>query len=111
MPEVDAADARRRDHRATLRERDADVLGTEQVEELPLLTVVRAGGIPEGRPDAAEALRDQLLGRERAALLVPLPPRDLVQGLGGRLGQPGREPLPDDRAGRVLRARAAGAAL
>ena len=98
MPEVDAADARGRNHRAALRERHADVLGAEQVEELPLLAVVRAGGVPEGGPDAAKALRDQLFGRELAALLVPLLPRDLVQVLGERLGKAVGERLRDDRA-------------
>src|SRR3979490_2553233 len=72
MPEVDAADARRRNHGGALRKRDADVLGTEQVEELPLLAVGRTGGIPEGRPDAAKTLRNQLFGRELVAVLVPL---------------------------------------
>src|SRR2546425_5730912 len=42
MPQVDAAHARCRDHRARLRERDADVFGAEQLEELELLAVVRA---------------------------------------------------------------------
>ena len=77
---------------------DARVLGAEQVEELPLLAVVGAGGIAEGRPDAAVALGDQLFGRELAALLVPLPPRDLVQILGERLREAVGERLGDDRA-------------
>src|SRR5581483_1777233 len=98
VAEVDAADARAGDHREGLRERDADVLRLEQLEELPLLAVVRARGVPERRPDAAVALGDQLFVRELAPVLVPLAPCDLVQVLGERLGQAVRERLRNDRA-------------
>src|SRR5690349_15141960 len=98
MTEMDAADARAGHHRVALREGDADLLCPEQVEELPLLAVVRARGIPERRADAAEALLDQLFLRSRGARLVPLAPRDLVQVLGERLCEAVGERLRHDRA-------------
>src|SRR3954463_344507 len=79
MREVDAADARARHHRERLGERDPDLLGAEQVEELALLGVVGAGRIAERRADAAELLGTQLLRRQLLAALVPLAARALVQ--------------------------------
>src|SRR5438045_9259278 len=97
MGEVDAAHARGRRHRIGLREREAGFLRAEQREELRLLAVVRAGGVPERGPDAAEALRDQLFGRERWARLVPGTARGLVQVLGERLGATAGARLGHDR--------------
>src|SRR6185312_12098504 len=94
----DAADARARDHRARLGERDAGLLRSEQLEELLLLGVVGARGIAERRPDAAKALVDELFARQPVALLVPRTPRPLVQPLRERLREPVGERLRHDRA-------------
>src|SRR5580765_384452 len=97
MREVDAAHARGRRHSIALREREASLLGAEQREQLRLLAVVRAGGIPERGTDAAEALGNQLFRRELRALLVPGAARDLVQVLRERLGETVGERLDHDR--------------
>src|SRR5439155_26227566 len=57
MGEIDAADRGNRGHRERLRQLEPDELGVEELEELALLRMVRTGRIPEGRPDAADALR------------------------------------------------------
>ena len=100
--EVNAADAGGREHRVRLSELDPDCACSEQVEELRLLGVVRARGIAESRANAPEALRDQILLRQRLARLVPLAAGVLVQVFRERLGQPVRERLHDDRAVVVL---------
>src|SRR5262249_12360985 len=69
--QVDAGHGRRGRDGERLGEREAVRLGAEQLEELRLLRVVRAGRVAEGRPDAAVALGDQLLVRAARALLVP----------------------------------------
>src|SRR5712692_2520138 len=56
--EIESADARARDRREGLGQLHPGAVGGEQLEELRLLAVVRAGGVAEGRPDAAVALRD-----------------------------------------------------
>src|SRR4051794_14658011 len=87
MREVDAADRRGRRHGVGLRQRGAGGgFRPEQVEELPLLGVVRAGRIAECGPDAAEALRDELLPGQLLARLVPFAAHELVQVLGECLG-------------------------
>src|SRR5437763_1102298 len=75
----------------------AGLLGAEEREQLRLLAVVRAGGIPERRPDAAEPLGDEVFGREPRALLVPGTARDLVEVLRERLREAVRERLGHDR--------------
>src|SRR5215213_2695983 len=80
-----------------LRQREAVLLRAEQLEQLPLLRVVGARGVAEGRPDAAVALGDQLLIRAAAALLVPRTATLLVQVLGERLCQSVGERLRQDR--------------
>src|SRR3954454_22686850 len=86
--EVDAADSRGLRHRVRLGQGGAGrPLGAEQVEELALLGVVRASRIAECGPDAAEALRRELLTREVLLGLVPLAPHALVQILRERLGE------------------------
>ena len=98
MTQVDAAHARSGEHRARLGEREPRVLGAQQLEELDLLAVIGAGGIPERRPDAAEALGDELVLRSLIARLVPPAPRNLVQVLGERLREAVGEGLRHDRA-------------
>ena len=51
------------ERRVRLGELEPGVGGAEQLEELALLGVVGARGIPERGPDAAVALGDQLLAR------------------------------------------------
>src|SRR3954468_5264827 len=67
MREVDAAHARSRRHRVGLGQREPGLLCAEEPEQLRLLAVVRAGGIPERGADPAEPLGDQLLARKLRA--------------------------------------------
>ena len=97
MREVDPADRGSRHHRVALGQLEPDLARAEQLEELPLLAVVRAGRVAEGGPDAAEPLGEQLLAAELLVGRVPLAPRPLVQPLGERLGEPVGERLDDDR--------------
>ena len=74
-------------------------VGAEQVEQLGLFAVIRAGGITVGGAYASVFFRDQLLVAERLVLAVaPLAPDARVQELGKRLGQPIRQGLGHDRA-------------
>ena len=70
MREVDPADACGRHHRERLRERDAELLRAEQVEELALLGVVGASGIARRGPDAAVTLANHILRAQRFILAV-----------------------------------------
>src|SRR6185295_12278364 len=54
--EIDAAHRCSRRHRERLRQFEPCAVGAEQLEELPLLGVVGAGGIAERRTDSTEAL-------------------------------------------------------
>src|SRR5215210_140016 len=57
MPEVVAADRRRRIHGKALGQRDARVrFGAEQVEQQPLLRVIRTGRVARCRTNALVAL-------------------------------------------------------
>ena len=76
--------------------RQTEQVCVEQREQLRLLAVVRAGGIPEGGPDAAKPFRDQFVVRDLRPALVPGAPRDLVQILGERLGESVSERLGHD---------------
>ena len=79
-------------------------LAAQQVEEQALLGVVRAGRVARGRPDAAVALADELLDRERlVGAVAPVGTRLLVQPLRQRLGQAVGERLDHDRAVVVVR--------
>ena len=60
--------------------------------------MIGAGRVAEGRPDAAEALAQQLLARELLVRRVPLAAGAPVQPLGERLGEAVGERLDDDRA-------------
>ena len=98
MREVETRDARRRQHREVLGQRDALRRRVEQLEEARLLAVVGAGGIAERRTDAAVALGELILERELLVLAVaPLAPHARVQPLGERLGEPIGERLHQDR--------------
>ena len=73
-------------------------LGVEQVEQLLLLAVVRAGRVAERRPDAAEALGVQVLAASAAASGSNQPRRaSQVDVLGERLGEPVGQRLDHDR--------------
>src|SRR5712691_6887959 len=96
--EVDAAHARAGDRRERLRQLHAGALGPQQPEELPFFRVVRTGRVAEGRPDAAIALRDQVLLRAALLLVAPVEARLLVQVLRERLGEAVGERLDHDRA-------------
>src|SRR3954468_13614133 len=61
MGQVDAAHGRRRCHREALGQPHARIPGTEQLEQLRLLTVVGGGRVAGRREDAPEALCDLLL--------------------------------------------------
>src|SRR5262249_52089184 len=74
VAEVEAAHARPRRRRARFRETDAGLGRVEQAEQRALLGVVRARRVAERRPDAAEALPDQLIPGQRLARRVPLVP-------------------------------------
>src|SRR5205823_10310702 len=65
--------------------------------QLRLLAVVRAGGIAERGPDAAEALGDQLVVRDPRACLVPGAARELVHVLREGFGEAVGESLDHDR--------------
>ena len=97
MLEVEAADARAWNRRERLGELHPRTLGAEQLEELRLLAVIGARGVAEGRPDAAVALRDQLLVRATSVFVAPVDSRLLVEILRERLGEPIRERLDHDR--------------
>ncbi len=98
MLEIDAAHGRRGHHREALREGDPDLRGVEQVEQAALGQVVRAGGVTEGRADAAVALgHEVLLGEILVGTVAPLAPHPSVHHLGERLGQPVGEGLDHDR--------------
>ena len=56
MTQIDPADGRGRRHREALGELDPEPARAEELEELPLLAVVRTGRIAERGPDAAEPL-------------------------------------------------------
>ena len=72
--------------------------GLQQVEQLALLAVVRAGGVAEGGPDAAIPLGDQVVARELlVGAVAPVAARARVQVLGERFGQPVGERLDHDR--------------
>src|SRR5437867_1781816 len=62
--QVDPANGGSRGHRECLRQLEPDLLRSEEVEQLPLLGVIGAGGISERGPDPAEALGDELLARQ-----------------------------------------------
>ena len=98
MAEVEAGDARARDHGEALRQLDSGFLGTQELEERSLLGVIGAGRVAERGPDAAITLRDQVLLRVLLARLVPLAPGHLVEVLGESLREPVGERLDHDRA-------------
>ena len=77
----------------------------EQLEQRPLLGVVRAGRIAGRRADAAVRFRDQRLFVERFVRRVApeLAPHALVQQLGERLGEAVGERLEHDRVVVVVR--------
>ena len=77
----------------------ARCLGLEQLEDRPLLGVVRTGRVAGRRPDPLVALGDEVVVRKRLVGRVApqLAPNLLVQPLGERLGQPVRERLGEDR--------------
>ncbi len=107
--EVEAADARRRPHRERFGQRHADRGRLEQVEQPPLLRVVRAGRVAEGRPDAAVALLQQVVVAQLfAGAVPPLAPDAGVQELRERLGQAVRQRLHHDRVVVVVRGGVAG---
>ena len=97
MAEVEAAHGGGGHHREALRQLDPRGAGVEEVEQPPLLRVVGARGVAEGRPDPAVALRDQLLARRRSIGLVPLASRLQVQPLRERLCEPVSQRLDHDR--------------
>ena len=70
----------------------------QQIEQLALLAVVGTGRIAERGPDAAVALRHELLVRQRCVPRIPTRPRLLVEMLGERLGEAIGERLHHDRA-------------
>src|SRR4029077_15042522 len=62
VPEVVAADRRARPHRERLGQADPGPrCGVQELEERPLLGVVRAGRIAGRRPDALVALSDEVV--------------------------------------------------
>ena len=95
MGEVEAAHARRRHHRGVFGERDADVGGTEQREQLELLAVIGTRRVTEGRTDAAVRLVPHVVGALRG-VDAPLLPRALVEIRGERFREPIGERLDDD---------------
>src|SRR5579862_264049 len=96
--EVETAHGRCGRHRERLGQVDPDRLRAQQAEELPLLAVVGARRIAERRPDAAEALRDELGRRELLVRRVPLAAHARMQPFGERLSKTVCERLDDDRA-------------
>src|SRR5215831_312087 len=70
VSEVEPRDGRSWRHGAALGQVHADRTRVEQGEQGLLFRVVRAGGVAEGRADAAVLLRDQLLVRLPRAALV-----------------------------------------
>src|ERR1051326_1830727 len=99
MREIETGDGRGGNHRVALRELDPERLGVEQLEELLLLGMFRARRIPEGGPDAAILLLDEIFPAELLAPPVsPLASRPLVQALRERFGEPVGESLHHDRA-------------
>src|SRR5581483_5805578 len=101
--EVDAAHGGGGGHREALGQLDPEPARIEQVEELRLLAVVRAGRVPERRPDAAVALGDERARVEALVRRIPLAPRAFVEPLGERLREPIGERLDDDRLVVVVR--------
>ena len=70
----------------------------EELEQLELLAVIGAGRIAVGRPDAAELLGDEILGRQLLLLAVaPVLARLRVEVLRERLGEPIGQRLDHDR--------------
>ena len=98
MAEVEAAHAGRRSRREALGQADTCPLRVEQREQRPLLRVIGARRVAVGRPDAAEALPDQLRPCEVLVRRVPLVARDLVEPLGKRLGKAIGKSADHDRA-------------
>ena len=74
-------------------------LGLEQLEQRPLLGVVRAGRVARGGPDALVALGDQVrVGERLVGRVAPELAADaLVEPLGEGLGQAIGEGLGEDR--------------
>ena len=99
MPEVVAADRGARQHRERLGQADAGPrLGVEQLEERPLLGVVRAGRVAGRRPDALVALGDEVLVGQ-----APRRARSPTARGGRARGAARRRPRPAGRRGRVAR--------
>ena len=59
----------------------------EQIEQLEFFAVIRAGGVPERRPDPAVLLGKDLLWRS-AVVDTPFATHHLMQVGGERLGEP-----------------------
>src|SRR5688572_13335580 len=100
MGEVVAADGRGRQHGKALGQRNAGAfLRPQQVEEQPLLGVIRAGGVARSRPDSLVALLDETLVVERFVWSVApeLPTNPLMQQLGECLREPVCQGLGENR--------------
>ena len=100
MGEVEAGDARRRQHRQALGQRHADLVAAEGAKEIALDGVVGARRIARRRPDAAIALGDEVGGGERlvGGVAPEVGAHALVQPLGEGLGEPVGQRLQHDRA-------------
>src|SRR5438067_1264027 len=61
--EIQTAHARGRRHRRTFGQLDAKLARVEQIEQLELLAVIRACGIPERRTNASMTLAEHILRR------------------------------------------------
>src|SRR6188472_3325786 len=75
MREIQAADARGREHRRVLGQRQSGLRGAEQIEQLELLAVIRAGGVAESWTDTAMRFRDHLVRRPELRVDAPLAAR------------------------------------
>ena len=86
MGEIKAADACAWPHGTALGQRNAGVfLHVQQVPQNPFLSMIRAGGIPGGGPDAAILFADQIVDGELfgfpvAPLLAHAPVQVLREG-------------------------------
>ncbi|CAM2147891.1 NAD-specific glutamate dehydrogenase [Paraburkholderia tropica] len=100
MREIEARDARRRQHRQRFGHAHADLVGLQHVEHVALDEVVRAGRIAGRRTDARVLLGDQRVVVERLARRIApqVAAHACVHRLGERFRETVGERLEHDRA-------------